>query len=470
MFLCQQTTDQQAARIKIVTRRIRLGLAGCLMAVFAHHSIATTTAQQLDDLYQQASHDLYRQLTPRLALQVGTLPRFAEALAASNTRSLPETVMLIRANQPLLQKNYTTDAFWQALALLYQANDTATAQQFVQFIERQKNPQALSRSHFLMARYYEQRGNWPGVVAALSHVNGAALPDIDAQYAVFLHGLALQSQKKHRKAASFYETVPPDSPWYAHAKLNEGIAYMRQGWWTESHLEIDKALESLGRKDFDKALKNRLLVVLGFSQIHFEFYRNARKTLHGVDLDSPYTNKALLGLGLAAAHQNDFRGALNAFTRLTGQPVSDTSVDEAWLLVPHVLEELGDMERAAQAYGQARQYYIKRLATQAHARTGIETGVSGRMAQVLAANDDRAAVIFDDPAPVPAHLLMNYRHLQVLKVLARQHAIKVSLAPVEKTYEEWLAQKLLDSIAARTRALESYLSQAKYGIATLYDQ
>ncbi len=470
MLLCQLTTGQQAERIQRVTRRIRVGLVGCLAAILAHHSMATSTEQQLDDLYQQISHDLYRQLAPRLTLQVGTLPELAEALAASHTRNLPETVMLIRANQPLLQKNYTTDAFWQALTLLYQANDTATAQQFVHFIERQKNPRALSRSHFLMARYYEQRGNWAGVVAALSHVNGAALPAIDAQYAVFLQGLALQSQKKHRKAANFYETVPPGSPWYAHAKLNEGIAYMRQGWWTESHLEIDKALKSLDPNDPDSDLKNRLLVVLGFSQIHFEFYRNARETLHGVDLDSPHTNKALLGLGLAAAHQNDFRGALNAFTRLTGQPVNDTSVDEAWLLVPHVLEELGEIERAAEAYEQARQYYIKRLATLTHARTGIETGASGRMAQVLAENEDRAAVIFDNPAPVPAHLLKNYRHLQILKVLAQQHAIKVSLVPVEKKYEEWLAQKLLDSIAARTRALESYLSQAKYGIATLYDQ
>src|SRR5690606_36851194 len=116
------------------------------------------------------------QLTSKLSPQAAGFPELVKTLADSETHNLPETVLLIRANQALLRQHYTTDVFWQALSLLYQANDTATAQQFVQFIERQKNPQALSRSHYMMARYYEQRGNCPGVVAALSHVNGAMLP------------------------------------------------------------------------------------------------------------------------------------------------------------------------------------------------------------------------------------------------------------------------------------------------------
>ncbi len=442
---------------------IRTGLIWLLaMGAGLAHGI---TVAELDEDFQTFSHGFYTALGKQAAPALYPADQL-ESLLASDL-SAPAAAILIRSHKQLLWTQFETDLFWSAMAWLYRANDTATVREFMEFIKKQNNPKALARSWFLLARYYEERGQWAAVQGALTKIENKFLPPGDAEYAVFLRGFALQQVKQHRPATDIYRTISSASPWYPHARLNEGIAYLRQGWWSEAHLQFHKAIAASADAGDDE-LENRLLVVLGYSQLHFEFYRDARETFRKVNLDSIYAQRALLGLGLAAAHQTDFQGALNAFLRLAGTGALNASVDEAWLLVPYAYEELGQRALALESYEKAKSRYRQRLVDVEKSMDSVGSNtlpILEKLALYRKPADETAPV----ERPVPAFIEENFRLLQSLQTLAKARHLSMSADELLARYERWINQALRNALEEQKDTLNGYQSQVQFGLARLYD-
>ena len=317
----------------------------------------------LDEAFQTESNEFYKQYLKQGKAQtwssLDNFPLEAQSLAPE---AKIKVIADIKKNLDKVCKKYLSKAHAVAAGLLYGNNETATLRDLTDCVNAKADPVAKAENYFLLAKYYYQRKNWQGVLAALSKVDIKHLSIADGHYSELLEGYALQAQKKHRQAINIYKRIPPSSPYYTHAKINEGTAYLRQGWWTEAHHEFKQAI-SANTHAQTRDLTNRVYVTLGFSQLHHEFYRDARDTLRNVSLDSDYTNRALMGLGLAAAYQEDYSGALNAFNRLATNNQVDLSVDESFLLVPNTYEELGDQDKAAEAYLKAIEFYKTRIQT-----------------------------------------------------------------------------------------------------------
>lgn len=443
-----------------------------LMALFSADLMAqaprVTPAdlQHMDDELQKRLDTFYREwLKKASAEQRGNLQTVTAGLTVHEPEQALRLGLQLRANLEALHQAADDDLYRQALALLYAINDTATVRRITDFLNQQGSPAARSNNYMLLAGYYYARQNWAGVRAALQRVDSKLLPAEQQGYAALLHGYALQALKQHREAVSYYRHLPEDSPFFAYAKLNEGTAYLRQGWWSEAFLEFEQAIKSAPK---DSELKDRVLVTLGFAQIHHEFYRLARATLRKVSLSSQHAPKAQLGLGLAATHQQDLRPALNLFLHLLESNKVDASVDEAYLLAAHVYEELQQMPLAAEAYRQAIAFYQRRLDETDRARARLQ-GTGQPLEPLLAELEAQSEEFYATAQPIPEYLLDNHRRLQAMQNLAREAQLKVTLGDLLQGTEQLLRSLALESIEVRQSLLHSYMSQAKYRLATLYD-
>lgn len=373
----------------------------------------------------------------------------------------------IRANLPMLEKQLPRALLASVLRFLYAHNDTATVQRLVNRIKLKGHSGHKAENYFLLAQYYYARSNWSGVIASLSAADFAALDNEDQHYAYLLYGYALQQQKKHRRAYEYYKKIPSGSPYYAYAKLNEGTAYLRQGWWTEAHIQFNDGIKAVPAED---DMKNRLYSTLGFSQLHYEFFRDARDTLRKVSLQSPYTNKALMGLGLAAAYQKDFSGALNAFEILAKKVPQDLNVDEAKLLLAKSYEEVNNAAGAAKAYQEAIQYYAEKNTRLGHYLRQLATDSQSNEVMSFRDFEQLSVEIYGRQQFIPDYFHKNYETLSGMLSTPVDGDLQKALQALKSDYRNQLKSMIRDNIGLRKAMTESYLSQAKLGMAQLYDK
>jgi len=430
---------------------------------------APSAWETLDVAYQEFADQFFRVYIKKYPAQAfSSIDALAQRVATAPNGV--EAVALIRANLDLVSQNASKSEFGVLLDYLYRQNDTATVQRLADLLKKQGNPTAVSRNYFLLAKYYESRSNWRGVQAALKNVDTQQLSVGDRHYYHLLMGFALQNQKRHREALKFYQEIPDDSPYSRHARLNEGTAFLRQGWWTEAHMKFENAIQFNDKTARDAEFRNRTLVVLGYSQLNYEFYRDARNTFRKIAVDSTSSNKALMGIGLAAAYQKDFAGAANAFAILIEKPVSDLNVDEAFLLLPVARAEVSDAPAAVTAYQNAIRHYENKIQTLRDLQAKITAGEFGDTLTTLKQMDLRSAEIYGLSNRTPDFLRDNYQNLLAMRERAGALGLSARFTTINVEYNNQLRELIRQNIESRIEILNSYLSQAKFGVAQLYDK
>jgi hypothetical protein len=421
-----------------------------------------------DQKYQEFLDQFFRQYLKKYPAQPANgIEDLARKVASA---PILEGLAAIRANQNLLLQNASKKEFDVLLDYLYRHNDTATIQALAEGLKKQSNPIALSNYYLLLAKYYESRSNWSGVQAALSKVEVRDLSIGNNHYYHLLMGYALQSLKQHRKALTYYRDIPETSPYFSHVKLNEGTAFLRQGWWTEAHIEFEKAIKALDLTGGDPELRNRILVVLGYSQLNYEFYRDARDTFRKVALNSGSMNKALMGIGLAAAYQSDFAGAANAFALLTEKTPADLSVDEAYLLLPTAQVEAKDGAAAATSYQKAIRHYENKIRELENWQQKLKGSNFDSSITLIREFDSKAAEIYGSQNGIPNFVLNNYQNLLAMRDASSTLGMSAQYSALHAQYKALLEGITLQKIDSRISILNSYLSQAKFGMAQLYDK
>ncbi len=338
-------------------------------------------------------------------------------------------------------------------------------------IQQESNRIILSNAQYAFAKYYFKRQKWK---QTLDYLEGI-LTDIvtnDAHYALLIKGISLQKLKKHRAAIKVYESIPKTSKYYAYATLNKAVAYIRQDWWTDAHLVINEILQRHPEK-VSNEMANRLFVVLGYSLMRKEYYRNARDTFRHVNLNSQYANRALLGLALTAANQNDFIGAINAVNILNAKMSFDLPSEESYLLLPYIYSKYDQPVTASASFGKAIEHYTQRieeikkllLNINNHLNTGTHSVVNNHE---LIIND----YTLDFTRLYPKYFLENYSALEKLANNPNNpnnQKISRKLNKLYSDYQTTLIKMIHELLNQRISHLNSYIDQSRFGLARVYD-
>ena len=321
-----------------------------------------------------------------------------------------------------------------------------------------------------MAKYYFSRNQWKETISIVEAIR-SDLPPEDYHHALLMQGISLQRLQKHRPALGQYAKIPPTSRYYAAARLNMAIANIRQDWWTDAHIIINDLLSDKNHNR-DEEQTDRLYTVLGYSLLQQQYFRNSRDAFRNVSLDGKYTNKALLGIALTAAYQEDYPGALNATKILMNKKRHDLPVDEANLLVPYFYERLQQRTTASAGYLQAIKYYEIRTQSLQDALSNdsdsLRKQVVDTRSSAVELNNERLEL----NEQLPKFILDNIRMLALFQpyvARAGDAALVREFDALNTAYKNILqkaAQNILNEMLSH---LTHYMNQSRYGLARMQD-
>lgn len=433
-----------------------------------------TGLTEVDRLHQEFSASLHNRLIKnntfnfhkvksikQLKFLVQDLVKRNEPVAAAN---------LIIYNIPYLQNNYDNLAIFDFISLLLEQNEITTANQLFTLLKNEGDRTLYSNAAFHFASYHYKRRNWNRVLALLSDTVNDLAPAENHQ-ALLMLGIALQNKLNHRDAINSYNKIPPSSHVYIPARLNMAIANIRQGWWTDAHTIINDVLASNLPAKNEESI-NRLYLTLGYSFLYNEYYRNSRDAFRNVGLKSRHTNRALLGLALTAANQNDYIGALNAVRVLKNSNSHDLTLDESYFLMPYLYEKLQQHTTASAGYSEAISYYDNRIS-----RINEIMDADRELYKYALLIDNKGRIQFDTMTldlseKFPEYIVNNYINLESYTAVIDKLGDKSIADKFDNLLNEYamvLRSMVSNLLQKRVLYLNSYKDQSRYGLARLYD-
>jgi hypothetical protein len=205
---------------------------------------------------------------------------------------------------------------------------------------------------FRLARIYFQKDQPLNALHAVERIEGEVPEEIKDELA-FLRAHILMAVGRNAEAAQILKRLQGASDLSGFTGYNLGIALIRDG----KEKEGLRCLDRTGRMDEDspatQAIKDKCNLVLGSKLLETRSLEPARLVLDRVHLSGPFSNRALLGSGWAAAFQEHFDQALVPWSILAERDVTDPSVQEALLALPYAYGKLDVHSRAALLYGSA---------------------------------------------------------------------------------------------------------------------
>ncbi len=440
------------------------------MPVQAAQKTAIQDINKLEADFKITSSSFYSDFAGKNAGKTQIEPNVDQLLININKLVLADepvkAIQLIYFNRKTVDDNLDTKAVVSIIELLLHNNEWNFANRLYQDLLDEGDDSLAAPVHFLFAKYYAERNQWKQVIKLLNGIY-SELSEENTAYAYLLNGSALQHLKKHRQAVASYNKIPKTSEYYSYAQLNTAIANIRQGWWTDAQSKIKNLLKLTNKTNKDE-MTNRLYLIMGYALLQRELFRDARAAFRHISLDSRYTNRALLGVGLTATSQGDYIGGLNALTILKDKKTYDLSVDESYLLIPYVYEKLQQEMTVSTSYTEAMNYYQRRI------NSLKKIAKKHNDFSKLVFNDGTLSLIiennsFDYGRSFPESFLTNYKQLRKFETLAKNVKIKNRISKLISKYDD-VYQKVISQLAnQRIEYIKSYLNQSRYGLARLYD-
>jgi tetrahydromethanopterin S-methyltransferase subunit G len=219
-------------------------------------------------------------------------------------------------------------------------------------IEGNVEPTVRNEAIFRLARIYFQKDQPLNALHVVERIEGEVPEEIQDDLA-FLRAHILMAVGRNEEAAEILNGLLKAPGLKGFSGYNLGIALIRDGKEQEGRRCLDRAGLIDGDNPATRAIKDKANLVLGSKLLEERHLEPARLVLDRVHLSGPFSNRALLGSGWAAAFQEHFDQALVPWSILAGRDVTDEAVQEGMLALPYAYSKLKVYSKAALLYGNA---------------------------------------------------------------------------------------------------------------------
>ncbi len=244
---------------------------------------------------------------------------------------------------------------------------------FAQLIEKGASPPTRDRAWFYLAKIAYQRGYLDQAGDALGQIKSYLPPELQEDF-VLLQSNLLMARADYAGAARVLEGVSDKAGSARYARYNLGIALIKAGDPARGTTVLDELGRAPAGNEEFRSLRDRANLALGFTALTDKQPEAARTYLERVRLKSLQSNKALLGLGWAAAALKEPKLALVPWTELAQRDVSDLGVLEAQIAIPYAYAELGAYAQALERYNGAIALYAQESAALDESITAVRSG------------------------------------------------------------------------------------------------
>lgn len=238
------------------------------------------------------------------------------------------------------------------LYLAYGQHDQASTI-FTRLLDESVDPAVRDRAWFYLGKVRFQRSLFAPAEEAFRQVGDKLPRPLAAERGVLL-AQSLMGQGRYDEAAAVLDDWKGPDDWTAYARYNLGVAYVREQRLEDGARELDRVGRMRASAEELLALRDKANLALGYAWLQAERPAEARLALERVQVNGPFSNKALLGAGWADALQGQYRRALGPWMELRDRDLLDSAVQESMLAVPYAFGRL-------EAHGSAVDHYVDAL-------------------------------------------------------------------------------------------------------------
>lgn len=255
---------------------------------------------------------------------------------------------------------------------------------FSRLLDESADPAVRDRAWFYLGKVRYQRGRYASAEAALRRVGGALPERLAAEHRLLL-AQCLMQQMRYAEAAALLGDWHGPADWTAYARLNLGVAFVRDGDLAAGAEQLERVGQLQSRNAELRDLRDKANLALGYAYLQAQQPAAARAALSRVRVNGPFSNKALLGAGWADALNADYRQALVPWLALRDRDLLDSAVQESLLAIPYAFGRL-------EAHGSAADHYLSAIAAFdaeiARLDAAVERARQGALVPALLRQDD----------------------------------------------------------------------------------
>lgn len=288
------------------------------------------------------------------------------------------------------------------------------------------------KAWFYLAKLAWQRGSLERTSDALAQMSA----DYGGPVAVeanYLRAALRLRQGEETVADEQALRLPVNSPWRYYHYYNRGAALAARGQWNTAAQYFGHFSDIPFRSAEGKQLRDKALTAAGYAQMSSGNWQKAAADFTRVRLDSPQSERALLGYGWSFAEQGDYVGALAPWQLLSERPPISESVRASLLAIPYAYEQLGKLGLALASYQGAVATYEQELDAIDKA---IEVFRDGDLKPVLGLDDYQSSAWITgtdllpdgEQAPYLMHLVSKHSFQLAVRELQDLHSIATHLS------------------------------------------
>ncbi|MCK0152333.1 tetratricopeptide repeat protein [Alcanivorax sp. S6407] len=185
-------------------------------------------------------------------------------------------------------------------------------------------------------------------------------PEEEARRKLMLANI-LMAEGDFSGALDYLHGVPVETDEGRYATYNMGVALIRGGHEKDGLALLNSLLPLSASSGQALALRDRAALAAGLTQLRSGELAGAQSSLRQVRSDGPFSEDALLALGLTNYRAGAIKRALPLWLEAVNRNSSHPSVQEALMLAPRAYEELGGMPQALAGYKYAATQYREAL-------------------------------------------------------------------------------------------------------------
>lgn len=229
---------------------------------------------------------------------------------------------------------------------------------FVRLLDANRPQRTRDSAWFYLAQMRYQRGDWAAAADAINRIGPEPHTELAPQVIELRFNLALQQNQLAEAAQLLKARQTRLTPYM---QFNLGAAYSRNGDYAAAIPQFTQLLKMRERAPEYLALYDKAMTAAGYSALLAKDYGQAVGHFSQVRLDSPLSNRALLGYGWAAVEQGDYTLALKPWQRLAKGSLIDAYTQEVLVAIPYAYEKMGYKSHALAEFRSAEANYLAEI-------------------------------------------------------------------------------------------------------------
>lgn len=231
---------------------------------------------------------------------------------------------------------------------------------FERLLDANRPQRTRDSAWFYLAQMRYLRGDWVAAEEAMTKISAKPHAELAPQAAGLRFNLAVQRNRMDEAAGILRANAK--SPLAPYMHFNLGAAYSREGEFSTA-IPYFQQLQKLPQLTPEYlGLYDKAMTAAGYAALLDKQYAQAIGHFSQVRLDSPLSNRALLGYGWAAVEQGDYELALRPWQQLARRSLVDEYTQEVLVAIPYAYEKMGYKNQALQEFRNAEAGYLAEIA------------------------------------------------------------------------------------------------------------